>query len=120
MYIKINKRFSKTGGCKIFQFSVIESYRDSGKVKQRTLVYLAAISENAFKYVRRLESFWENSERKLKSFSETDRAQLVARLETIVPRPSEEMYAEGRRQMEALTATINRLKASKPLGSRHM
>jgi len=109
MYIKVNKRFNKKRGYKNLQFSVIESFRDSGKVKHRTLAYLATISENAFKYVYRLESFWEDSERKLESFTEADRAQLVARLETIVPRPSEEMYKEAKQRMEELTAKISQL-----------
>jgi hypothetical protein len=92
MYIKINKRLNKKWGYNNLQFSVIESFRDSGKVKHRTLAYLAAISEYELKDVIRLESFWKGCEWKLKSFTEADRKQLVARLETIVPHPSEEMY----------------------------
>jgi hypothetical protein len=94
MYIKINKRFNKRWGCNNLQFSVIESFRDGGKVKHRTLAYLATIPEIAVKYVYWLEDFWKDSDRKLESFTEADRAKLVARLETIVPRPSEEMYKE--------------------------
>ncbi len=104
MYIKINKKFNKQWGCNNLQFSVIESFRDGGKVKHRTLAHLATISENDLKSVYRLESFWKNSERKLESFTEADRAKLVARLETIVPRPSEEMHKEAERRMEEATA----------------
>jgi hypothetical protein len=113
MYIKVNKRFSRLLGCQKLQFSVIESFRDGGKVKHRTLAYLATISENALKYVGRLESFWKDSDRKLESFSESDRAQLVARIETIVPRPSEEMYKEAKQRMEEATAFASGLRGYK-------
>ncbi len=114
MYIKINKRFNKNWGCNNLQFSVIESFRASGKVKHRTLAHLATISENALKSVYRLESFWKNSERKLESFTEADREKLVARLETIVPRPSEEMREEAERRMAELTANISQSRGYKP------
>ncbi len=113
MYIKINKRFNKKWGCNNLQFSIIESFRENGKVKHRTLAYLATISENAFKYALRLESFWKDSDRKLESFSESDRAQLVARIETIVPRPSEEMYKEAKQRMEEATAFASGLRGYK-------
>ncbi len=115
MYIKINKRFNKNWGCNNLQFSVIESFRDSGKVKHRTLAYLATIPENAVKSVDRLESFWKDSERKLESFTEADRAQLVSRLETIVPRPSEEMHKEAKLRMEEATAFASGLRGFKRL-----
>jgi hypothetical protein len=114
MYIKINKRFDKRRDCNNLQFSVIESFRDSGKVKHRTLVYLATISENSFKHVYRLGDFWKDSERKLESFAEADRAKLVARLETIVPRPSEEMREEAERRMAELTAKVSQLRGYIP------
>jgi hypothetical protein len=113
MYIKINKRFNK------LQFSVIESFRDGGKVKHRTLVYLATIPEHALKSVNRLESFWKDCERKLESFTEADRAKLVARLETIVPRPSEEMREEAERRYEELTAKLSQLRGFDPLRSQN-
>ncbi len=116
MYIKVNKRFNKKRGCNNLQFSVIESFRESGKVKHRTLAYLATIPENAFKYVYWLKDFWKDSERKLESFTEAERAQLVSRLETIVPRPSEEMYKEAKQQMEETTAFFSGLRGYK--GSR--
>ncbi len=92
MYIKINKRFDK------LQFSVIESYRADGKVKHRTLSYLATISEGDFKNVHRLERFWKNCDEKLESFSEDDRTHLTARLEAIVPRPTEEIAEQARKE----------------------
>ncbi len=113
MYIKINKKFPTEWNCNNLQFSVIESFRDSGKVKHRTLAYLATISENALKSVYRLESFWKDSERKLESFTEADRARLTARLETIAPRPSEEMYKEAKQQMEEATAYFSGLRGYK-------
>ncbi len=97
MYIKINRRFGGGRGYNNLQFSVIESYREDGKVKHRTLLYLATISEGNFKDVHRLESFWKNSEKKLEDFSEADRTRLTARLEAIVPRPTEEMRQEEER-----------------------
>ncbi len=104
MYLKINKKLNKKYSYNRLQFSVIESFRDGGKVKHRTLAYLATIDDNELKYVPRLESFWKDSDRKLESFSEADRTKLVARLETIVPRPSEEMHKEAKRRMEEARA----------------
>ena len=116
MYIKVNKRLNKKWGYNNLQFSVIESFRDSGKVKHRTLAYLATISDNDLKSVYRLEDFWKDSDRKLESFTEAERAQLVSRLETIVPRPSEEMYKEVKQRMEQATAFASGLRGYK--GSR--
>ncbi len=114
MYIKINKRFNGESGCNNLQFSVIESYREGGKVKHRTLAYLASISENAFKYPHPLEIFWKNSEKKLENFSEADRTHLTARLETIVPRPTEEMRQESERRWREARAFASRLPGFKP------
>jgi hypothetical protein len=92
MYIKINKRFDS------LQFSVIESFRDGKKVRHRTLAYLAAISEYKLKDVIRLERFWKNCDEKLSAFPEADRTRLAARVETIVPRPSEEIAEQARKE----------------------
>ncbi len=109
MYIKVNKRFSRLRGCQKLQFSVIESYRENGKVKHRTLAYLATIPEKALKYAAWLESFWRDSERKLESFTDADKARLVSRLETLVPRPSEEMYEEAKKRKEEYAVLMSRL-----------
>jgi hypothetical protein len=105
MYIKINKRLSSaTGfwnrrvGDTNLQFSVIESYREGGKVKHRTLAYLATIPDTELKNVSRLESFWENCDEKLSAFPAADRTRLAARVETLVPRPSEEMTEQVRKE----------------------
>jgi hypothetical protein len=117
MYIKINKRANRNHGCNILQFSVIESYRDGGKVKHRTLAYLATISENNFQQVSPLESFWKNSEKKLENFSEADRTHLTARLEAVVPRPTEEMRQENERVRREAMAFFSRLPGFNPSSS---
>jgi hypothetical protein len=121
MYIKINKRFSsgrgyynRGRGYYNLQFSVIESYREGGKVKHRTLSYLATISEGDFENVSRLESFWGNCEKKLENFSESDRTHLTARLEAIVPRPTEEMRQENERVRRETMAFFSRLPGFNP------
>lgn len=119
MYIKINKKFDKRRDCNQLQLSVIESFRDGGKVKHRTLVYLATISENYLNHPYRLGDFWKDSERKLEVFAEADRTKLVTRLETIVPRPSEEMLEEAERRYEAIKAKVSQLKGFDPLRSRN-
>jgi hypothetical protein len=96
MYIKINKRIGRYHDS--LQFSVIESFRDGKKVRHRTLAYLAAIHKDALKKVRRLESFWKNCDEKLSAFPEADRTRLAARVETIVPRPSEEIAEQARKE----------------------
>ncbi len=119
MYIKINKRRSsayinRKNVCINLQFSVIESYREGGKVKHRTLSYLATISEGDFKDVQRLESFWKNCEKKLENFSEADRTHLTVRVETIVPRPTEEMRQENERRWREARAFFSQLPGFKP------
>jgi hypothetical protein len=99
MYIKTNKRFNENWGCNNLQFSVIESFRDAGKVKHRSLAHIATICEDALNHPYWLGIFWEKSERKLEIFTEADRLKLVARLETIVPRPTEKMHEEHRRRV---------------------
>jgi hypothetical protein len=110
MYIKTNKRRSKNWGCINLQFAVIESFRSGGKVKHRNLAHIGTICECALKHPERLDSFWEKSERKLEMFSESDRAGLSARLETIVPRPTDEMREEHSRQMAKSLAEASRLR----------
>jgi hypothetical protein len=106
MYIKINKRLSSATGIwnrrvgdTNLQFSVIESYREGGKVKHRTLSYLATIPDTELRNVSRLESFWKNCDEKLSAFPAADRTRLAARVETIVPRPSEEMAEQVRKEL---------------------
>jgi hypothetical protein len=119
MYIKINKKFDKRRDCNNLQFSVIESFRDGVKVKHRTLAYLATISESSLNHMYRLEDFWKDAERRLEVFAEADRAKLVVRLETIVPRPSEEMREEAERRYEELTAKLSQLRGFDPLRSQN-
>jgi hypothetical protein len=96
MYIKINKRIGRRDG--YLQFSVIESFRDGEKVKHRTLVYLAAIAERELKNMHRLERFWKGCDEKLATLPEADRTRLTTRIETIVPRPSEEIAEQARKE----------------------
>ncbi len=95
MYIKVNKRFSSLRGCDKLQFSVIESYRENGKVKHRTLAYLTSIMEDALKKSLWICRFWEACADKLEKFPEVERKRLFARLETFVHRPNEAMYEEA-------------------------
>ncbi len=95
MYIKVNKRFSPLRRCDKLQFSVIESYRENGKVKHRTLAYLTSIMEDVLKRSGWICRFWEACADKLEKFPEVERKRLFARLETFVPRPTEAMYEEA-------------------------
>ncbi len=94
MYIKTNRRFGKRYRCRITQFSVIESYRENGKVRQRTLCFLGWMPERFVRAVAWVDAFWEVCEQKLSQFSEEERKRLVARLETFVPRSDEAMRIE--------------------------
>ncbi len=104
MYIKINRRFGKRYGSRIFQFSVIESYRENGKVRHRTLCFLDWMPERFLGAKGWVDAFWEVCEQKLSQFSEKDRKRLIARLETLVPRSDEAMRVEQeeRRREERL------------------
>jgi hypothetical protein len=94
MYIKTNKRFGKRYGCRIFQFSVIESYRENGKVRHRTLCFLDWMPERFLRAKNWVDAFWKVCERKLGQFPEEDQKRLIARLETLVPRSDEAMRIE--------------------------
>jgi hypothetical protein len=72
---------------------VIESYRENGKVKHRTLAYLTSIMEDSLK--KSTCRFWESCADKLEKFPEVERKRLFARLETFVPRPTEAMYEKS-------------------------
>ncbi len=73
----------------MFQFSVIESYRDNGKVKHRTLAYLTSIPEKFLDSPQWAKDFLTESEYKLTALSDSDRLPLMARLETYVSRADE-------------------------------
>ncbi len=110
MYIKKNKRFNEKWGYANLQFSVIESFRSGGKVKHRTLAHIGTICEDALNHPYWLDRFWEKSERKLEMFAEADRLKLVARLETIAPRPTKEMREEHSRRVAESLAEDRRLR----------
>jgi hypothetical protein len=74
---------------------VIESYRENGKVKHRTLAYLTSIMEDVLKNSSCICRFWERCAVKLEKFPEVERKRLFARLETFVHRPTEAMYEES-------------------------
>jgi hypothetical protein len=94
MYIKTNKRLGKRYRCRIFQFSVIESYRENGKVRHRTLCFLDWMPERFMRAKNWVDAFWKVCEQKLGQFSEDDQKRLIARLETLVPRSDEAMRIE--------------------------
>jgi hypothetical protein len=110
MYIKINKRLNKKWGYNNLQFSVIESFRDAGKVKHRSLAHIGTIPESRLNHPYWLGIFWEKSERKLEVFAEADRLKLAARLETIAPRPTKEMREEHSRWVAESLAEDRRLR----------
>jgi hypothetical protein len=101
MYIKVNKRFSMLRGCDILQFSVIESFRENGKVKHRTLLFLSSLPSECFGYWRRdtvrVMKFWDICDEKLERFPESERLRLAARIETVIPRLSEEDEQKARK-----------------------
>jgi hypothetical protein len=101
MYIKVNKRFSTLRGCDILQFSVIESFRENGKVKHRTLLFLSSLPSECFGYWRRntvrVMKFWDTCDAKLERFPESERLRLAARIETVIPRLSEEDEQKARK-----------------------
>jgi hypothetical protein len=92
-------------GCDIFQFTVIESYRADGKVKHRTLLYLSSLPTECFKYSWRVLEFWDICDEKLERFPENDRLRLAARIETVIPRLSEE-DEQGARKLALLASKI--------------
>lgn len=89
MYIKVNKRFSKKFKCQMFQFSVIESYRENGKVKHRTVAYLTSIPEKFLDSPQWAKDLLTTGEYKLRALSDSDRLPLMTRLETYVSRANE-------------------------------
>jgi hypothetical protein len=105
MYIKVNKRFSMLRGCHIFQFSVIESFRENGKVKHRTLAYLSSLPSELFNFPLGVMKFWDTCDEKLERFPENDRLRLAARIETVIPRLSEE-DEQGARKLALLASKI--------------
>jgi hypothetical protein len=109
MYIKINKRLGKRYGCQIFQFSVIESYRENGKVRQRTLCFLGWMPERFVRAKGWVDAFWEVCEQKLSQFSEEDRKRLIARLETLVPRSDEAMRIEQKERKREIRIMESKL-----------
>jgi hypothetical protein len=84
-------------GCFIFQFSVIESFRDSGKVKHRTLAYLSSLPSELFSYPLGVMRFWDICDEKLERFPENDRLRLATRIEAVIPRLSEQDEQETRK-----------------------
>lgn len=73
----------------MLQFSVIESYRDNGKVKHRTLFYLTSIPEKFLDSPQWAKDFLTESEHKLKALPDSDKLPLMTRLKTYVPRADE-------------------------------
>jgi hypothetical protein len=119
MYVKITKRpssvrhwFDKYNGWKCdynkLQFMVVESFRDSGKVRHKVLAYLTTIPENYLEYKGALDKFWATCDQKLESFAEADRTKLTAKLETIIPRPTAELRQEEERLDSEATARWKR------------
>jgi hypothetical protein len=111
MYIKVNRRFSMLRHCHIFQFSVIESFRENGKVKHRTLAYLSSLPSELFKYPMGVMRFWDICDEKLERFPESERLRLAARIETVIPRLSEQ-DEQGARRLALLVLDIQNLQLS--------
>ncbi len=103
MYIKVNKRYSDIVRGQRLQFSVIESYRENGKVKHRTLAYLTSIPEKSLDSPQWCKDFLTECETKLKNLPEADRLKLMARLKTYASRAGEAVEENFRdRQMRRM------------------
>ena len=89
MYIKVNKRYSEKVRGQRLQFSVIESYRENGKVKHRTLAYLISVREKSLDSPLWCKDFLTECENKLKNLPEADRLKLMTRLKTYASRADE-------------------------------
>jgi hypothetical protein len=89
MYIKVNKRYSEKVRGQRLQFSVIESYRENGKVKHRTLAYLTSIPEKSLVSPQWCKDFLTECETKLKNFPDADKLKLMTRLKTYASRADE-------------------------------
>jgi hypothetical protein len=89
MFIKVNKRYSFKISQDRLQFSVIESYRENGKVKHRTLAYLTSIPEKSLDCPQWCKDFLEDCETKLKNFPDADKLKLMTRLKTYASRADE-------------------------------
>ncbi|MGI8494374.1 MAG: hypothetical protein ACR2L1_03535 [Pyrinomonadaceae bacterium] len=89
MYIKVNKRYGEKVRGQRLQFSVIESYRENGKVKHRTLAYLTSIPEKSLISPQWCKDFLTECETKLKNFPDADKLKLMTRLKTYAPRADE-------------------------------
>ena len=89
MYIKIRKQYNHRSGERTLQFSVIESYGENGKVKQRTLVYLTSIPEKSLNSPQMCKDFLIRCETKLKNFSDADKLKLMTSLKTYASRADE-------------------------------
>ncbi len=89
MYIKVNKRYSEKVRGQRLQFSVIESYRENGKVKHRTLTYLTSIPEKSLISPQWCKDFLTKCETKLKNFPDADKLKLMTRLKTYASRAGE-------------------------------
>jgi hypothetical protein len=97
--------------CHIFQFSVIESFRENGKVRHRTLAYLSSLPSELFKYPMGVMRFWDICDEKLERFPESERLRLAARIETVIPRLNEE-DEQGARRLALLVSDIQNLQLS--------
>jgi hypothetical protein len=95
MYIKVNKRLNKKFKrekqeteviSQTFQFSVIEGYRENGKVKHRTLMYLGSIRQSFLWSPALTEHFLKDCKNKLESLPDADKLQLMTSIETCVLR----------------------------------
>jgi hypothetical protein len=81
MYVREKKRHSKFWGCTVFQFSVVESYRQDTKVKQRVVCFLGWLPEKYMMAKYLIEPFWEKVYSKLKLFDKAERERLLNSLE---------------------------------------
>ncbi len=68
---------------------MIESYRENGKVKHRTLAYLTSIPEKSLDSPQWCKDFLTNCETKLKNFPDADKLKLMTRLKTYASRADE-------------------------------
>lgn len=89
MFVRFREYKLARGG-KSLRCEVVENYRDrcSGKVRQRSICYLASVREHWAKYARVRNEFWKRVDEKLSGLplSESDAQKVRAVIEKRIPR----------------------------------
>jgi hypothetical protein len=89
---------------------LVESVRTEAGPRHKHICYLGTVREGKEQYVGHQIGFWRSVDRNLDraGISEADRARIFAKLEAVVPRPTEAKVATEVAELEALSAKIRR------------